>query len=196
MEPGTQRGADLSSCEDAELVRQIAAAPPGHAPEAEAEIYRRMAPRVRLYGIRHLRDEHAAADLMQEVLLIVLGTLREGRLRDPGKFVSFVLGTCRMVVLNMRRGTFRRQELLDRFRSDLPVASYAPAPEIDRLRLRQCLQSLSERERSVVLMSYFDEQSAEEVSSFLSISQANVRIIRHRALRDLRTCMSGGRTAS
>jgi RNA polymerase sigma-70 factor (ECF subfamily) len=64
---------------------------------------------VRLYGLRHLRDEQAAADLTQQVLLIALEGLRKGRLREPEKLVSFVLGTCRMVVLDLRRTARRRQ---------------------------------------------------------------------------------------
>ena len=65
---------------DAELVRQIGS---GNDPEAEAELFRRMAPRIRLYGLRHLRDEHAADDLTQQVLITALEALRAGRLREP-----------------------------------------------------------------------------------------------------------------
>src|SRR4051812_39917120 len=92
--------------DDAELVRRIGA---GNAREAEAEMCRRMGPRIRLYGLRHLRDVHAAEDLMQQVLIAVLEALRHGRLREPEKLASFVLGTCRMTVLNQVR-TARRQE--------------------------------------------------------------------------------------
>ena len=42
---------------DAEVVRRIGSGPDS---EAEAELFRRMAPRIRLYGLRHLRDGHAA----------------------------------------------------------------------------------------------------------------------------------------
>src|SRR5687767_10700647 len=66
---------------DAELARRIAEAAPGMAREAEAELYRRLAPRVRLYGLRHLRDEQAAADLAQQVLLMTIEKLRAGELR-------------------------------------------------------------------------------------------------------------------
>ena len=38
----------------------------------------RLAPRVRLYGLRHLRDPQAAADLAQQVLLMTLERLRAG----------------------------------------------------------------------------------------------------------------------
>jgi RNA polymerase sigma-70 factor (ECF subfamily) len=190
--PTAAAGAGIPT-EDAELVRQIASAAPGQASEAEAELYRRMAPRVRLYGIRHLRDEHAAQDLAHEVLLIVFEALRAGRLREPERFVSFVLGTCRMVVLNIRRNATRREDLLERYRGEFPQLSYSAAPELDRGQLRRCLEALPERERSVVVMSYFDEQSAMEVATFLAISPANVRVIRHRALQRLRGCISGGK---
>jgi RNA polymerase sigma-70 factor (ECF subfamily) len=78
---------------DADLVSRIGS---GDDQEAEAELYRRMAPRVRLYGLRHLRDSHAADDLTQQVLITTFETLRAGRLREPEKLASFVLGTCRM----------------------------------------------------------------------------------------------------
>lgn len=184
-------GNDSLSGDEVELVRRIASSPPGHAADAEEQLYRRMAPRVRLYGLRHLRDDHAAADLAQEVLLIVIEALRAGRLREPERFVSFVLGTCRMVVLNIRRNAGRRQDLLDQFQADLPAIAYSPIPSVDRAQLERCMQSLPERERSVTVMSYFDEQTAQEIAGFLALSQANVRVIRHRALGRLRDCMSG-----
>jgi RNA polymerase sigma-70 factor (ECF subfamily) len=174
---------------EADLVRRIASVAPGLAVDSEAELYRRMAPRVRLYGLRHLRDEQAAADLTQEVLLIVLEALRAGRLRAPEKLASFVLGTCRMAVLDLRRNANRRQDLLVRFRGDLPLAAPPPAPALDRVQLARCLEALPERERSVVMMSFYHEQSALQVADLLGISQANVRVIRHRALGRLRKCM-------
>jgi RNA polymerase sigma-70 factor, ECF subfamily len=181
---------------EADLVGRIASLAPGQAADAEAELYRRMAPRVRLYGLRHLRDEQAAADLTQEVLLIALEALRAGRVREPDKFSSFVLGTCRMVVLDLRRNAGRRQELLNQFPRDLPVATYLPSPALDRAQLTRCLEVLPERERSVVIMSFYEEQSAVEVAQFLGLSQANVRVIRHRALGRLRECMAGRKASS
>jgi RNA polymerase sigma-70 factor (ECF subfamily) len=66
----------LDALDEGALARRIAGA--GRAPEsaAEAELYRRLAPRVRLYGLRHLRDPQAAADLVQQVLLMTLERLR------------------------------------------------------------------------------------------------------------------------
>jgi RNA polymerase sigma-70 factor (ECF subfamily) len=75
--------------------------------EAEAELFRRMAPRIRLYGLRHLRDQPAADYLTQQVLITTIEALRAGRLREVEKLASFVLGTCRMIVLDLRRGAQR-----------------------------------------------------------------------------------------
>src|SRR5436190_9474186 len=106
---------------DAELVLQIGSGIDG---EAEAELFRRMAPRIRLYGLRHLRDEQAAQDLTQQVLITTLEALRAGRLREPEKLASFVLGACRMTVLDIRRNSQRKERLLEQFGTDL----LAPVP--------------------------------------------------------------------
>ena len=171
---------------DAQLADRISQ---GAGQEAEAELVRRMAPRVRLYGLRHLRDESAAEDLMQEVLIHTIEALRAGRLRDPHKLASFVLGTCRMTVLDLRRGARRRSRLLEMYGADLMLAARQPEPQLDRERLAQCVQSLRERERTVIMMSYFDEQTGADVASFLGLSEANIRVIRHRAMNSLRECM-------
>src|SRR5262250_731296 len=104
---------------DAELVRRIGA---GES-EAEAELFGRMAPRIRLYGLRHLRDASAADDLTQQVILTALEALRAGRLREPAKLASFILGICRMTVLDGRRGVWRREHLLGKFEADLPAGT-------------------------------------------------------------------------
>ena len=171
---------------DAELVLQIGSRSD---PEAEAELFRRMAPRVRLYGLRHLRDEHASQDLTQQVLITTLEALRAGRLREPEKLASFVLGTCRMTVLDLRRGAQRKERLLEQFGADLPGPVQPYMPGLGHERLTRCVQNLKERERAVVVMTFYDEQTGADVARFLGISEANVRVIRHRAIHQLRDCM-------
>lgn len=152
-----------------------------------------MAPRIRLYGLRHLRDEQAAADLVQQVLMITIESLRAGKVRDPAKIESFVLGTCRMVVLEIRRGGARRERLLEQY---LPPdsaffdRSLELAPDLDKL--AGCLGRLAERERSVVVMTFYEEHSSGTVAGSLGLSNENVRVIRHRALGRLRKCLTGG----
>src|SRR5262245_15126918 len=156
--------------------------------EAETEMCRRMGPRIRLYGLRHLRSPAGADDLVQQVLLKVLEALRSTRLREPDKLAHFVLGTCRMTVLDLRRSTQRQEELLATFGSDLAPAP-PPMPRLDDQQLARCVQALKERERSVVVMTFYDDRTAAETAGSLGISEANVRVIRHRAIQQLRVCM-------
>ena len=170
---------------DAELVRQIGS---GTHPQAEAELFR-MAPRIRLYGLRHMRDEHAADDLTQQVLITTIESLRAGRLHEPEKLASFVLGTCRMTVLDLRRNAQRKERLLGQFGEDLLAPTQPSEPFLDHDQLKRCMQSLKERERTVIVLTFYDEQTGADVAGFLGISEANVRVIRHRAIHQLRDCM-------
>lgn len=176
--------------DDAGLARAITAAAPRVDTQAETELYRRLGPRVRLYGLRHLRERQAAADLVQQVLLMTLERLRAGKLRDPEKLASFVLGMCRMVVLEARRGTARREGLLRTY-GDTTEAIEAPEPQgPDLAKLSACLEQLAERERSVVILSFFADKPAQEVARELGLTPVNARVIRHRALLRLRECMN------
>jgi RNA polymerase sigma-70 factor (ECF subfamily) len=176
---------------DADLAQRIAT---GHR-EAEAEMCRRMAPRIRLYGLRHLRSATgqgggatAAHDLVQQVLLKTIEALRAGRLRASEKLAPYVLGTCRMTVLDLRRNAQRQQQLLEEF-GQILVPDQPPMPSVDDNQLARCVQALNERERSIVVMTFYDEQTAAQAAGFLDISEANVRVIRHRAIKQLRRCM-------
>jgi RNA polymerase sigma-70 factor (ECF subfamily) len=171
---------------DADLVRRIGSKRDAG---AEAELCRRMGPRIRLYGLKHLRNAHSADDLMQHVLLTMIEALRAGKLRDAEKLSSFVFGTCRMTVLDTRRNAQRREKLLNEFgpESLQPVPPKVPDP--DEQRLAGCVQGLKERERTVVILTFYDEQSGADLGRFLGVTEANVRVIRHRALQQLRGCM-------
>ena len=88
---------------DGDLAREVASCEPGSSEPAESELYRRFAPRVRLYGLRHLRDEDAARDLVQKVLLVTIEKLRAGSVRDPDQIASFVLGVSRTIAKDLMR---------------------------------------------------------------------------------------------
>jgi RNA polymerase sigma-70 factor (ECF subfamily) len=172
---------------EGDLARRLA----GGDREAEAELFRRLAPRVRLYGLRHLRDAAAADDLVQEVLVMTFDGLREGKVREPEKLASYVLGTCRKVVAGWRRGAQRRERLLALHGQQLVPPDVAPEEPLDLDRLSRCLTALAERERTVVVLSFYAERDAEAIGSELGLSAGNVRVVRHRALQRLRACMEG-----
>ena len=174
--------------DDAALARRIGGRERDAA--AEAAICRRFGPRIRLYGLKHLRSEAAAADLVQDVLVMVLTKLRDGAVREPERLASFVLGMARQTVIDQQRGGRRRARILEAFPLDLtPAAEEAPEP-IDSERLKLCLAALPERERSVLLMTFYDDRPADAVAAELKLTAGNVRVIRHRGLDRLRDCMT------
>jgi len=94
-----------------------------------------------------------------------------------------------MTVLDQRRGAQRKERLLEQFGADLPSPVQSPGPRVDHEQLTRCVQNLKERERAAVVMTFYDEQTSADVAGFLGVSEANVRVIRHRAIHQLRDCM-------
>jgi RNA polymerase sigma-70 factor (ECF subfamily) len=185
---------------DAELVRVIAAqhAAGGVRAEggsrAEADLCRRFAPRIRLYGFRHLRDEERARDLVQAVLLAVLVAVRGGRVEDPEHFDRFVLGTCRNTSMRMREIDARATAVPT---EELDVSTFLPETEfVETGALVHCLLALDLRGRMVVNLSFCEERSAEEIARMLETTPGNVRVLRHRAIAALRRCLDGAGVAS
>lgn len=177
---------------DADLARLVAAGTAPEAGDAEAELCRRLGPRLRLYGLRHLRDHAAADDLAQEVLVLTIERLRAGRIRDPERLASFAFGACRLVARNQRRGLRRRQNLIDRFGGALPSIVEPDLSWLGQRRLRSCLESLEPRHQTVLMLTFYAERDSSAIARELALSAENVRAIRHRALVRLRDCVSRG----
>jgi RNA polymerase sigma-70 factor (ECF subfamily) len=182
----------VEDLEDAELARRVTGGSPAEAAAAETELVRRFAPRIRLFGLRRLRDSAAAQDLVQEVLVTTLEALRAGRVEQPDRLASFVLGACRMTIANQRRGERRRARLLAQFAHDLAPAPDSPVgAALDTGRLADCLGRLPDRDRTVVALTFYAERSADEIGHELGTSAGNVRVLRHRALARLHDCLDG-----
>lgn len=177
---------------DGDLARAVTTRAPESAEAAEGELYRRFAPRVRLYGLRHLRDEDAARDLVQQVMLLTIEKLRDGSVRDADQIASFVLGVSRTMARDLKRRERRREKLRDAFPAPDRVQAPARDATLDIDRLERCLTRLAERERGVILLTFYAEKTANEVGRELGVKDGHVRVIRHRAIERLRTCMTTG----
>lgn len=177
----------LSTVTDGELARAIAAAPPGTAQAEESELYRRFARRVRLYGLKHLRDGSAADDLVQQVLLVTIERLRAGEVRNPDEIGSFILGTSRMLSDASSRKTRRRETLTAQFYT--PELYAEPSACDDLAAVERCLHALPERDRRVLILTFYAEKSSSEIAEELAVTSTVVRVARHRALERLRVCV-------
>jgi RNA polymerase sigma-70 factor, ECF subfamily len=180
---------------DGDLARAVAARAADTAEAAEGELYRRLGPRVRLYGLRHLRDPDAALDLMQQVMLVTIEKLRNRSIRDVDQIGSFVLGVSRSMVKDQQRLEWRREKLRHTFMLPSVAGPAQDDPALDADGLEECLAQLGERERLVVMLTFYAERTAAAVARELSLTDGNVRVIRHRAVERLRTCMTSRKAA-
>jgi len=172
---------------DGELARLVVTGD-GRRMAAEAELCQRFAPRIRLYGLKHLGNEDRARDLVQSVLVAVLEALRAGRVDDIERVDRFMLGTCRNLALRVRaedkRTTPTEAEELD-------VRSFLPDEPLDIVALFRCMGELPLRTQSILQLSFFRDKSADEIAHVLATTPGNVRVVRHRAMAQLRECLEG-----
>src|SRR5262249_5602975 len=153
--------------DDIALVESIARGDDA-ARDAEGALCRRFAPRIRLYGLRHLSTADAANDLVQIVLLGVLEAARAGRLREPEHLERFILGVCRNASLRLRQRDGRAVPI-ERERIETMLASVAPPEPVDERALSRCLDGLEERARAVLVLAYREDRSAEDIAGALGV---------------------------
>ncbi len=176
---------------DAELARRIAASGGTVAGAEEEELCRRFAHRVFRYGIRHLGAEDRARDLVQEVLLLTLEKLRSGAVRDPERIGSFILGAARLTSRSIGRSGARETGI----EHAGAHAFFIDAPGADPLardRVVRCLEVLGEKQRTVIVLTFYAEEPTEAIAASLGLSSNNVRVIRHRGIAGLRSCLGLG----
>jgi RNA polymerase sigma-70 factor (ECF subfamily) len=106
--------------------------------------------------------------------------------RTPDQIASFVLGCSRTMARDLKRREWRREQRREAFM----VLDTFEAPADDTTLDADHLARLAERERMVVLLTLYGEKTATEVGVELGVKEGNVRVIRHRAIERLRTCMT------
>ena len=174
--------------DDDALARRIVA---GDA-SAEAAFCERMAPRIHAYGMRQKLGAAASADLVQQALLVVIEALRAGRIADTSRVAGFVFGACRNLLRDQRKGEARRGRLLAEVEPVLAsIAAEMTPPRMELDRLEGCLDKLAAREKTIVVATFWRERSGDDLARELGTTAQNVRVIRHRALKQLRACLGG-----
>jgi len=126
------------------------------------------------------------------VLVVLIESLRAGKVDEVDRLAAFVMGVCRNTLLDWRKSERRRRILLEEFGPSMAeVATLAPA-RVDRVRLAACIERLPVRERMVVALTYLADQDSDEIARAVGLSAGNVRVVRHRALKHLHECLAGG----
>jgi len=182
----------LAALPDGAIARAIAEVAADRT-QAEGELYRRFAPRVRLYGLRHLSDRDGAEDLAQQVMLVVIERLRAGEVRELDQIGSFILGTSRMMAGSLRRVARRREGLRARYDTREEALTWTDERSLDEARIAPCLAGIRDRERTILLLSFYADKGAKEIAEALGMTAGAVRVSRHRALASMRECVEARR---
>jgi RNA polymerase sigma-70 factor, ECF subfamily len=150
-------------------------------------LYRRYLDRVYGYCFYLLGDHHDAEDVTERTFVSALTAIE--RFRDEGaSFRAWLFRIAHNQVANaLRHRGRRRADRLDAV--ELPAAGDDPSAAADRAddarRVRRALASLSDERRQVLVLRFVDGLTTREIGVILDRSEGAVRVLQHRALREL-----------
>ena len=155
---------------------------------AFGELYDRWAGLIRAMCFDVTRDLDTAEDLAQEVFLRALRKLDD--LRDPARFVSWLMGIARHVCREWRRGRLQNQRRLTSLSDDLPLAADDSSSDDRGSSLWEAVAALPERERLSLQAFYLRGLDAEQARTALGLSQPTFYRVLASARRRLRQALS------
>jgi RNA polymerase sigma factor (sigma-70 family) len=156
---------------------------------AEQAVCARLMPAVQAFAARRLRGS-SVDDFAHDALVLFVEALREGRIQDPSRAAAFALGICRNLARERARTGERRRELMARyFLTDADLATWDAPVTVRRDHLEDCYSQLTERARRVIRATFCNDELDSDIARALSLTEGNVRIIRHRSLAALRECL-------
>ena len=159
---------------------------------AEEELVKFFSPRVFAMLMARTRDRETARDLLQDVLIAVLRSVRDGALRDSERLVPFVHGTARNLVNNYFRDKIRepRTEELSDDCAGFVRQDLLEAEEREQL-VRQALCMVDATDRRIVLMTMVDGLKPGDIASQLGLSSDVVRQRKSRAIKKIAEFVRG-----
>jgi len=163
---------------------------------AFAILYRRYLEPIYGYCFYLLGDHHDAEDATERTFLAALGAI--DRFRDEGAtFRSWLFRIAHNQLANaLRTRSRQRTDPLDLVREPATGGDPARLATLadDARRLRAALGTLPEDRRQVVVLRFVDGLTAREIGVVLRRSEGAVRVLQHRALRDLATRLGASRS--
>jgi RNA polymerase sigma-70 factor (ECF subfamily) len=159
---------------------------------AETELVHQFTSRVFVMALMRTRDREIARELVQDVLMAVIGALRTGQLHDADKLAAFVWGTARNLINNRLRVESRRPPV-EALSDDLVQANAVDqVEEAERLRLvGEALKHLGQKDRTILWMALVEGRKPGEIAVALGLTPEVVRTRKLRAIRKMANLVKG-----
>ncbi len=126
-------------------------------------------------------DATLAEDLVQDAFVRLAGRLLH--VRDPGGFHAYL----RQTIVNLARSHFRRRAIERRFIERQGGPQPVEAPDLsDRERTRRALMQLPLRQRTAVVLRYYEDMSEAQVADLMNCRPGAVKSLVFRGMSTLR----------
>lgn len=152
--------------------------------------------RLEFIAVRMLADREAAADAVQETMLRLLTSDREGRLPEANRVGAFAYGILRHVVVDQQRAAGRETV------GDVPERASKAPDALEQLitdeeagRVLGALRRLSAGDRQLLERCFIDGERIGAIARTLGEPEGRVRVRKLRALRRLRDLLEGNETS-
>ncbi len=134
-------------------------------------------------------DRHAAEDLVQAAL--AKAYVAWWRIRRQGAQEAYVRTTMTRAAIDRTRGRARRPEVLVDELPETVHRTFSATDAVgDRQAVWQLLASLSPRQRTVLVLRYYEDLSEAEIARTLGCSQGSVKAHASRGIAALRAAIS------
>lgn len=172
----------LSPAEWGTLVNQIKA---GEDAGME-QLYKLFSRGIRYYLCRQLGPQELE-DKVHDTFLIVVNAIRRGDLREPERLMGFVRTVVRrQVAAYIEQVVHIRREQTD-LESGVAIADRKQNPEQEAIvrqkaeLMKSALESLSKRDRDILVRFYLQEQTQEQICREMSLTETQFRLLKSRA---------------
>jgi|SRR5215216_6703948 len=158
-------------------------------PQAFAELYRRHVLSIYRYHLAHTGNVKDAEDLTSQTFIAALEGIRS--FRGTGPYITWLIGIASRKRALFFRGTGNKPEIPLEAALHIPTSSLptdkAAARRLQLDQLIGALKTISQDRAEAIILCFFSELSAAEAGLVLRKSEAAVRMLISRGLRDLRT---------
>jgi RNA polymerase sigma-70 factor, ECF subfamily len=155
-------------------------------PQGMVDLYQVFSKGIRFLLYRQLGPRDLD-DKVHDVFVIVMQAIRRGDLRDPDRLMGYVRTVVRRQVASHIEDAVQQRRNYSDLEGTLLMADRHPDPEhgaIERqneeLAMR-ILNSISKRDREVLIRFYLDEQTPEQICRTMGLSETQFRLIKSRA---------------